>query len=389
MNGLGLIMREDHDGFIRAILEEPEEPEHALIYADWLEEHQETVRAELIRIQVVKEQLERGLPLNLLGDRTGPYIELCRRQSELAERAGPVARLPEDAGYEFRGIPGGLIRSVVVHDLDQFCRNPVWRTVSEPIRELCISAACRARFRPQDQQLGTLISLPETAYLTTLRIRVWMDREQLRDLAQRSLPRLEHLDLRCRLSPPHLTALMAAVRRACPRLRELTLRDCQIGPHPGGARVLAREAAGLRLRALDLGANQLGDAGLTSLGRADWIDRLVRLRLDDNRIGHAGLNVLCRRPATDWQVLDLSGNDLDDRAVARLIDAPGLGQLRALMLTDNRIGEAGARLLCQSTNLPKLQFLGLTREAISLETWRALERRFEMIVDRLDDPADP
>src|SRR5262249_39652492 len=40
------------EGFIRAMRESPEDDAVRLVYADWLEEHGEAVRAEVIRVQV-------------------------------------------------------------------------------------------------------------------------------------------------------------------------------------------------------------------------------------------------------------------------------------------------------------------------------------------------
>src|SRR6516164_3398920 len=40
-----------HEAFLRAILEEPEDDTHRLVYADYLEEHGDPDRAEFIRVQ--------------------------------------------------------------------------------------------------------------------------------------------------------------------------------------------------------------------------------------------------------------------------------------------------------------------------------------------------
>ncbi len=42
----------DHDAFLRTILDRPDENGPRLVYADWLEEHGDTRRAELIRVQI-------------------------------------------------------------------------------------------------------------------------------------------------------------------------------------------------------------------------------------------------------------------------------------------------------------------------------------------------
>lgn len=42
----------EHPGFLKAIIAEPAEDVHRLVYADWLGEHEEPERAEFIRVQV-------------------------------------------------------------------------------------------------------------------------------------------------------------------------------------------------------------------------------------------------------------------------------------------------------------------------------------------------
>jgi uncharacterized protein (TIGR02996 family) len=54
----------DSEGLLRDILDDPEDDGPRLIYADWLEEHDQPDRAEFIRVQVEKAHLEavRGAP---------------------------------------------------------------------------------------------------------------------------------------------------------------------------------------------------------------------------------------------------------------------------------------------------------------------------------------
>jgi uncharacterized protein (TIGR02996 family) len=46
-----------HDGFLRAIMAEPEADSHRLVYADWLDEHGDPERAEFIRVQCAVEKV--------------------------------------------------------------------------------------------------------------------------------------------------------------------------------------------------------------------------------------------------------------------------------------------------------------------------------------------
>src|SRR5262245_14998409 len=48
------------EAFLRAIVEEPDDDTHRLVYADWLEEHGKADRAEFIRVQCELARLRHG-----------------------------------------------------------------------------------------------------------------------------------------------------------------------------------------------------------------------------------------------------------------------------------------------------------------------------------------
>lgn len=64
------------------------------------------------------------------------------------------------------------------------------------------------------------------------------------------------------------------------------------------------------------------------------------------------------------QSLRLSGNDLDDEAIATLASSPHLGQLAWLDLSRNRIGRTGVEALAASDRLPRLRYVGFQGNAI-------------------------
>src|SRR5262245_62365046 len=71
-------------GFLRAIAEQPDDDAPRLIYADWLEEHNETERAEFIRAQVELARSKADSP----------------HRRRLAFRAGELLRLHEERWVE-------------------------------------------------------------------------------------------------------------------------------------------------------------------------------------------------------------------------------------------------------------------------------------------------
>jgi uncharacterized protein (TIGR02996 family) len=52
----------EHPGFLQAIIDEPDDDTHRLIYADWLEDHGEQILAEFIRLQCELERLPEKHP---------------------------------------------------------------------------------------------------------------------------------------------------------------------------------------------------------------------------------------------------------------------------------------------------------------------------------------
>jgi uncharacterized protein (TIGR02996 family) len=64
----------DRDAFLRTILDHPEDDLARLVYADWLDEHGEQARADLIRVQCELEKLT---------DEDPRGVVLCEREAEL------------------------------------------------------------------------------------------------------------------------------------------------------------------------------------------------------------------------------------------------------------------------------------------------------------------
>src|SRR5262249_35857239 len=96
-------MTQQDEGFLDAILEDPEDDAVRLIYADWLEEHDQPARAEFIRVQIALAKLHAFDP------RRAP---LARRERELlaAHEIAWVSDLPQGVeGWQFAR---GFIESV-------------------------------------------------------------------------------------------------------------------------------------------------------------------------------------------------------------------------------------------------------------------------------------
>ena len=124
------------------------------------------------------------------------------------------------------------------------------------------------------------------------------------------------------------------------RVRELVLCGADIGE--GGVQSLSHSPYLHSLELLDLSFNGLGDNTMSHLAEAH-LARLHTLLLNDNNIGHLGINRLLRG-SLELHTLDLSANHVGGAAICALVDHPSLRQVRLRM---NPIGDAGAIELVQ------------------------------------------
>jgi uncharacterized protein (TIGR02996 family) len=118
-----------HDAFLRAILETPDDDTPRLVYADWLDEHDDSPRAEFIRVQCRLAAMDEYDPERL---------DLPRREYELladhwGEWAAPlVGRVTR---WQFRR---GFVADVEM-SAGQFLKEARWLLDFAPIEEVCIS----------------------------------------------------------------------------------------------------------------------------------------------------------------------------------------------------------------------------------------------------------
>jgi uncharacterized protein (TIGR02996 family) len=245
-----------HDGFLQAILDDPDDDGLRLIYADWLEEHGDP-RGAFIRVQVELARTKAGAGRSRLVEREQELLHLHEW-----EWAKCVRRLVKH--WTFRR---GFIESVVVEaGLFFEIADKLFRQA--PVRQL--------RFR----------GVP--AFRDSLG-RALAECSQLR--------RIHTLDLsESELGSNGLQAL--AVSEYLDGLTTLNVSSNDIGD--GGARALAGSWLLPRLNYLDLSYNRIGPGGLRDLAVALAVPGegclLRSLDVRGNRLGSAGIWVIRGSP---------------------------------------------------------------------------------------------
>src|SRR5262245_46162790 len=95
----------ERDALLAAVLAEPDDDGPRLVFADWLDDHGEPERAELIRLQI--DRVRRSFPRDEFSTRWEREERLLRAH-EMAW-VGPIANLVQGArfrrGFVERGIP--------------------------------------------------------------------------------------------------------------------------------------------------------------------------------------------------------------------------------------------------------------------------------------------
>lgn len=349
--------------FLRAIDEEPDEPDTYLVYADWLEEHGEDARARLIRLEAKREWSR------LDGEEARENWEAINRTKTQAERSWPDLKKWRKA-FDVRwklGVP----RVIACGDM------PTTRVMQK---------------------------LPELFSLTTLSTCSTPTPEELAVLAERcglhtiSFTAMPDLDALGRLTELHGVSFYEVsvndpyiIEHLGPLKKLRYLRFCEAPIHDDGAAHLASfplmerlylssedltDAAldhlvGLRhLKELDLSGARITDAGLAKLA---GLKNLTRLNVGNTGVTVASLDLLLKFKKLRW--LGLGRVDgIDDNNVLRLAKLP---ELRFLDLARTGVTRYNLRRVTDFPRLKRVHLEG-SMDAEKNEKWELRAFREDM-----------
>jgi uncharacterized protein (TIGR02996 family) len=285
--------------FLAAIHETPEDDTPRLVFADWLEEHDDP-RGEILRIQCTLARM----------DEDDPAFKECQARDQQWRK-----RYQKAWNEELGGVVSGFERGLPVAGDDD--ETGMW------LRPARVSG-------PLVGQLA--IGWPSS---------VWLWITDRKDLATIQSPPWSDAATRLGLVfPEYFPATNARLARLAglKHIRALGLMD---GTMTDAGLAPLAELAGLE--DLQLGWTRVGDAGLAHLA---GLTRLRDLRLSDTRITDAGLAYLARLRGLKW--LDLSVNRVTDAGLAHLV---GMTGLKGLYLDGTRITDVGLSQLAGFHNL--------------------------------------
>jgi uncharacterized protein (TIGR02996 family) len=296
--------------FVEAIREDPDDDGVRLVYADWLEEHGDPDRAELIRVQITLETLAGGAEAR-------PAL-IAREQALLTEHGARWAEPLKGLVWSWR-FRRGFVEAVGVEGSEPFARQLKQVIELVPLRSLTLGsqdpnarhmhAAAPFMTRLRRLQFGypnfggrsrraetTFFGRPELRGLSALYI-----------MGDRNGSGLSEEVARAVINSPSLAGLT-----------ELTLiQDCR-GLTAPSIRALAASRHMARLERLSLEQSSIDADTLRVLGHSPWLGSLKELDLGG-----------CAMPGAAWDCL---------------LTGPVFGQLRRLYLWNARLtGEASGR----------------------------------------------
>jgi uncharacterized protein (TIGR02996 family) len=385
------------DTFLQAILQDPEDDPLRLVFADWLEEHDDP-RAEFIRVQCELARLTEGDPRGLglqarerqlLADHGRAWVAPLKDFLDWADRMETPCSYTHkpwrfQAGYDkndgaswrfrrgfieevaFFGIEGAS-RFVTCSDA-LFERMPVRRLVLYPnyIVDWDNDVAYHTFIGNDSETLRALVSLP-------------------------CLTRLRALDV------PHgnlwdLGVQMLATAPTLAGLKALNLSGNLLGQSDGlKVQALVSSPYLNKLTALDLSDNGIGVAETQALAAARTLAELTALNLSHNPVEIAGVEALANTPVmARLKSLDLGDiQDFDDDGdigLSTLATSSHLTQLTSLKLNGNYIGVQGIQTLVNSplwSRLTALHLSGVWSKDSILGTCRIVRcKRFEELLWR-------
>jgi uncharacterized protein (TIGR02996 family) len=334
----------NHAEFLAAIRDDPEDDAVRLVFADWLEEHDEPERAELFRVQcrlagrlparerASLEARQRALIKKHAGDWLGPFAKdatyrrgtacVRLRTSELLTR-----KVQEQAATWF---PRGFVLGLELDGTSSRWQQLFALPLLAGLQRLSIDHS-----KLRDDGVAILAASPQLAGLTDLAVQDGGSFSKgLTDRGVRAI-----------LDSPHLQ-----------RLNRLDFRLNSLDAD--AVRLLTSRTPGRGLLRLRLDWTSLRGKLLDCFLEAPWLEGLTELSLYNCLKSEAAVARLVASPRiARLERLDLGHSYLTDEGVRAVAESPHLANLRWLSLRFAEFTEAGARALARSPHLEGLEFL--------------------------------
>jgi uncharacterized protein (TIGR02996 family) len=371
----------DQSSLLAAITAAPDDDAPRLVYADWLDEHGHSDRAEFIRVQVESATLEEE------DSASQAVFAFLRRHNPNVFREFDWE--PVDPGVarrvELRARAAALVKR----------HGRAWKAAEAPRR-------CGVTWADMDRGFfaaGTLRGIGSlTRSAGDLLQRVPLCRLRAHGLTPAQAHALAESGILARLTALEISGPAESIRILGASPDTAHIRELFYGygnDANGGAWALAASNHWRGLRSLDLrSVGPLTTEAAEELFRAPHLRGLTRLRVWGPRWPARTVRTLTEGGFNRLRTLQLFQCDLTDEAAEVLADSPSLRRLRSLELQTNRITGAGLSALLASPYLKNLTVLDLSQNSVrrfdpgGLEKARAASLRVLDLQSSLKPGAD-
>jgi uncharacterized protein (TIGR02996 family) len=393
--------------FLSDIVEHPDDDAPRLVYADWLQDNGDPIRAEFIRVQSRLAAIEADHP---------EHPDLAEREVELRWALRPSGASPElppglhddsdpwpDSGYDQRGFPAWMSL-----DWRGFAEREVGRgfePTAEDVARFCVSlrqavehsSARGLALKPlAPDRLATVLAEPAFGKLTGLSLDDHMlgdysepqHDEVLRTLANcgrlgnlRSLhlgglrPGPAGLDCLARCDLPRLEQFQVSLRNAGADAASALSRAAWVRGlrrlYLTGSTAVLQTAEMPELRGLVSTANHNADDGRELVAAANRSPALSALYVRYGFVGPEVVAALGEARPPRLAMLMLHACEVGG-ALSDLARSGALTGVRSLDLRDNTISDASAKALARSASVAGLRRLRLGKNPLTLEGLLAL-----------------
>jgi uncharacterized protein (TIGR02996 family) len=313
-----------NEDMVRHILDNPDDVAARLVYADWLDEH-DNPRGEFIRVQCRLAELEERHP---------ERRALEAREKELWATHGKAWRKEAPAWPHSVRFRCGFAEEVQC-TAKAFLKQGAGLFRRAPIISLTLTVV--------EDSLAALAACPLLAHLRAL------------DLGRFSKELA---------ASPHL-ANLTCLKLTCAGVDDAVSEAIAASPHLAG------------LTRLYLNGNRIGDRGARALARSPHLRNLNALILGANPFGLEAVRTLADSPhLANLRELGLWHCDIGPEGAEALAAARHLTNLHTLNVIHNRIGDPGVLALIRSRFLAGLKVLRVDTHTLGAEAKQALNERF-------------
>jgi uncharacterized protein (TIGR02996 family) len=334
----------ERDALIAAIISHPDEDTPRLMFADWLDEHGDSPRAEFIRIQVELARMraaEADLPESFGTGNSGgagPWY-VCWRPHYTEERIALLKREAELLNAHSEEWRKGLPKyadNAHTRRAVQFRRGFVGHVVTA---------------------LGTLMTAPAALWKHHAVESLFL--MNLAGSNRRKIPACKHLAAVRELHfvEGEYDGEMFAPFADCPYLSELRTLNLSAGGLPTTTAKVLAQSPHLRPVALKFTCHELGEEGFVALVNGPFASRLRRF--EPYRTGPWGAEIIASAPLSELRLLELRSGSFGDSGVATLTQSKHLTQLVTLDIGFNRLTDAALETLAAWPGLASVRALNV------------------------------